>query len=82
LDEVEAIKTEAAKLESEGVDILIALGHAGYERDQAIAAEVLNLDLVVGGHSHSLLYSGKNKALFKVQFYLCFRLYFRLKSFI
>jgi 5'-nucleotidase len=46
------------------VDILIALGHSGYERDQEIARDVPQLDLVVGGHSHSLLYTGTGKDVY------------------
>ena len=40
------------------VDILIALGHAGYLKDLQMAEEVEEIDIVVGGHSHSFLYSG------------------------
>ena len=58
LPEVESIDAEAKRLKAAGVDILIALGHSGYEMDQAIAAGVPDIDLVVGGHSHSFLYSG------------------------
>merc|ERR1712215_610109 len=51
LDEIVSIRAEAKKLKAETppVDILIALGHSGYEKD---------LDIVVGGHSHSFLYTG------------------------
>ena len=55
---MESINAEAKRLKATGVDILIALGHSGYEVDQAIAAGVPDIDLVVGGHSHSLLYTG------------------------
>ena len=55
---MESIDAEAKRLKAVGVDILIALGHSGYEVDQAIAAGVPDIDLVVGGHSHSFLYSG------------------------
>jgi len=59
LDEVKAVRKEAARLKANGVDILLALGHSGYERDQMIADGVPDVDVVVGGHSHSLLYSGE-----------------------
>ena len=43
--------------QSQGVDILIALGHAGYEEnDQDMAYQIEEIDLVVGGHSHTFLY--------------------------
>ena len=42
-----------------GVDIIIATGHAGYrEVDLRMAEEVEELDIVVGGHSHTFLYTG------------------------
>lgn len=58
LDEIEAINKEAAALKSQGVNILIALGHSGLERDRQIAAGCPDIDLVIGGHSHTFLYSG------------------------
>ena len=42
---------------TQGVDIIIALGHSGYERDLEVAARVPHVDVVVGGHTHSFLYS-------------------------
>lgn len=57
-DEVEAINAEAAILKSQGVDVLIGLGHSGLQRDQEIGLLCPDLDLVIGGHSHSLLYTG------------------------
>lgn len=43
LDEVESLKREAKKLKQErGVEILIAVGHSGYEKDMEIARKVKN----------------------------------------
>lgn len=60
LDEVTYIREEAERLKSHGVNILIALGHSGYAKDQVIAKDVTEIDLVVGGHSHTFLYNGKH----------------------
>lgn len=49
---------EAEKLKKQGVNIIIALGHSGYDIDQEIAKECPLVDVVVGAHSHTLLYSG------------------------
>ncbi|EFN81717.1 Protein 5NUC [Harpegnathos saltator] len=57
-DEVESIREEAEKLKGQGVDILIALGHSGYETDKKIAKEVEDIDLVIGGHTNTFLYKG------------------------
>jgi len=56
-DEVAAVQREATALREAGVEIIIALGHSGYEVDQILAREVAELDLVVGGHSHTFLYT-------------------------
>lgn len=42
----------------EGVNILIALGHAGYDIDMEMARSIPEIDVVVGGHSHTFLYTG------------------------
>ena len=39
------------------MSILIALGHSGYELDIQLAENIPELDLVVGGHSHTFLYT-------------------------
>ncbi len=42
----------------EGVNILIAVGHAGYHKDVQIAEQVPDIDLVVGGHTNTFLWNG------------------------
>jgi 5'-nucleotidase len=49
------VKQLAGYLRSIGCDIVIALSHQGYNRDLSMAAAVPELDLVVGGHSHTFL---------------------------
>lgn len=51
--------TEASKLKAQGVDILIALGHSGIIKDRELAAGCPDIDLVIGGHSHTFLFSGE-----------------------
>lgn len=41
------------------MNIIIALGHSGYEVDKEIAKNCPLVDVVVGGHSHTFLYSGE-----------------------
>ncbi|XP_065212245.1 protein 5NUC-like [Planococcus citri] len=60
-EEIPYIRREAQRLKSEGVNIIIALGHSGFDYDKKIATEVEEVSLVVGGHSHSLLYTPKDK---------------------
>lgn len=59
LPEIPSVAAEAKRLKKDGVDILIALGHSGLEMDAQIARDVEDIDLVIGGHSHSFLYTGK-----------------------
>lgn len=59
-DEIESVKRESQKLKDMGVEIIIGLSHAGYRMDQLVAAEVPYIDVIVGGHSHTFLYNGKN----------------------
>lgn len=58
IDEIVALKKEVKKLQDEGVNIIIALGHSGYAKDLEIAKEVEGLDLVIGGHSNTFLWNG------------------------
>jgi 5'-nucleotidase len=55
LDCVAAARRQVAELEGEGVDKIIALTHLGYQEDLRLAAAVNGIDLIVGGHSHTLL---------------------------
>lgn len=54
-DEINSLKADVAALQAEGVTKIIALTHVGLRKDLEIAAAVPGLDLVVGGHSHTLL---------------------------
>ncbi|CAH1800913.1 unnamed protein product [Owenia fusiformis] len=58
LDEIESIQAEVAKMEDEGINKIIALGHSGWSKDLEIAEKVTGLDVVVGGHSNTFLYNG------------------------
>lgn len=56
-DEVIAITREVKKLKSQGVEIIIALGHSGFIKDLEIARYVEDIDLVIGGHSNTFLWN-------------------------
>jgi len=59
LPEIPSVAAEAKRLKNDGVDILIALGHSGFEMDKQIARDVEDIDLVIGGHSNTFLYTGE-----------------------
>ena len=51
-DPVKAAKEQVAALRPQ-VDLLVALTHIGYKQDEALAAACPELDLLIGGHSHT-----------------------------
>ncbi len=48
-------KREIDRLRAQGIDKIVLLSHLGYTQDQAIAAQLSGVDVIVGGDSHSLL---------------------------
>ncbi|XP_008278215.1 5'-nucleotidase [Stegastes partitus] len=57
-DEVKALQVQVDKLETLGYNKIIALGHSGFDVDQDIARRVRGVDVVIGGHTNTFLYSG------------------------
>ena len=53
-DEADSLAADVAALEAEGVTKIIALTHVGVNKDLSLAEEVAGIDVVVGGHSHTL----------------------------
>ena len=48
-----------AALRKQRVDVIVALTHLGYPHDRRLATEVRGIDVIVGGHSHTLLKAWK-----------------------
>lgn len=61
-DPSEAIQAEVDKLTADGVDKIIVLSHSGFPTDLVIAQNTTNVDLIVGGHSNTLLSNTNEKA--------------------
>lgn len=61
--EVEAAQRTVRALREQGVKHIVAVTHLGLERDQRLAREVNGIDVIVGGHSHSLLGDFSNLGL-------------------
>ena len=61
-DDIATITAEVEKLKGQGVNKIIALTHVGYPRDKEMIAKIPGVDVVVGGHSHSLLSNTDAKA--------------------
>jgi len=61
-DDVQTITAAVEDLKKQGINKIIALTHVGYPRDLAAIAKIPDVDVVVGGHSHSLLSNTDPKA--------------------
>jgi len=62
-DPVAAVQGEVDKLTAEGVNKIIVLSHSGYVVDQKVAAETTGVDVIVGGHSNTLLSNTNERAV-------------------
>ena len=51
----DAVQGEVDKLTEEGVNKIIVLSHSGYKVDLAVAENTTGVDVIVGGHSNTLL---------------------------
>ncbi|MCA0941188.1 5'-nucleotidase/apyrase family protein [Salipiger pacificus] len=54
-DPVGAVQAEVDKLTEQGVDKIVVLSHSGYNVDLKVAEETTGVDVIVGGHSNTLL---------------------------
>ncbi len=61
-DPVEAVRGEVAALTEAGVNIIVVLSHSGYRTDLRVAEEVEGVDVIVGGHSNTLLSNTNERA--------------------
>ncbi|XP_072218766.1 snake venom 5'-nucleotidase-like [Leuresthes tenuis] len=58
-EEVSALQLQVDKLLQLGVNKIVALGHSGFTVDQEIAKRVGGVDVVIGGHTNTFLFTGK-----------------------
>lgn len=52
---IKAVQEEVNKLEAQGVKIIHVISHMGYDADVELIKNVAGVDIVNGGHSHTLL---------------------------
>jgi 5'-nucleotidase len=62
-DPSEAVQAEVDKLTADGVNKIIVLSHSGYGVDQRVAENTTGVDVIVGGHSNSLLSNVQSRAV-------------------
>lgn len=56
-----SLQLQVDKLQTMGVNKIIALGHSGFLVDQDIARKVRGVDVVVGGHTNTFLFTGETE---------------------
>ena len=61
-DPVAAVQAEVDKLTEMGVNKIIVLSHSGYNVDLDVAANTTGVDVIVGGHTNTLLGDDENAA--------------------
>jgi 5'-nucleotidase / UDP-sugar diphosphatase len=54
-DEIAYLREAVAAATAEGIDRIVLLSHVGLPRDMEIARAVDGIDIIVGGHSHTLM---------------------------
>ena len=54
-DPVDAVQAEVDRLTADGVNKIVVLSHSGYRTDLRVAEETIGVDVIVGGHSNTLL---------------------------
>ncbi|XP_065311549.1 protein 5NUC-like isoform X2 [Dermacentor albipictus] len=59
LPEIESINNEIRRLKQQRINIFFLISHVGFDVDQKIAAACPDLDLIIGGHTNTFLYTGK-----------------------
>ncbi|MEP5728385.1 MAG: bifunctional metallophosphatase/5'-nucleotidase [Sulfitobacter sp.] len=59
---VDAAQAEVDALTADGVNKIILLTHVGLSKDKELAAQLKDVDLIIGGHSHTLLSNTNDRA--------------------
>jgi len=54
-DAAESVRKQVKVLEAQGINKIIVLSHLGYQQDKELVLKVAGIDIVVGGHSHTLM---------------------------
>lgn len=58
-DSIEELQEEVDELREKGIDRIIMLSHMGHETDKEIAQKLDGVDIIIGGHSHTVVDGAK-----------------------
>lgn len=59
-DTIEALQKEIDNLKAQGINRIILLSHTGFENDKKMAQALDGIDIIIGGHSHSVIEGAKH----------------------
>ena len=62
-DPVVAVQGEVDRLSAQGINKIVVLSHSGFDVDKRVAANVTGVDVIVGGHSNTLLSNTQERAV-------------------
>lgn len=54
-DTIEDIQEEVSKLKEQGINKIFLLSHLGHQKDQIVAQNTKDIDVIIGGHTHELV---------------------------
>jgi 2',3'-cyclic-nucleotide 2'-phosphodiesterase (5'-nucleotidase family) len=60
-DQIDELNKDIKSLKERGADIIIVLSHSGYDRDLELAEAVTGIDLIIGGHSQTMIKKPEKK---------------------
>ena len=59
LDAIPLVRDAATALRQQGADVIVVLSHMGVKKDRELAAACPDVDVIIGGHSHTTLQQGE-----------------------
>ena len=59
-DTIESLQEEINNLRQQGINKIILVSHSGFEMDKKLAQNLDGVDIIVGGHSHTLVEGAKD----------------------
>ena len=59
-ESIKAMQNEINNLKSQGINKIILLSHSGYELDKKYAQNLDGVDIIVGGHTHTVVEGAEN----------------------
>ena len=55
--ELTALQAAVNSLQAQGIDKIVGLTHVGYDVDLSLAQVITGVDVIIGGHTHTFLYT-------------------------